>query len=477
MKNASKSNLKPLPELPVKTLRIKRETPFKTLEKRFLRVFCILPPRGTERRDFSGLFGRFYRVVFGGVLAPFLLFVFTACSGDSSGSSSNSGGNGGGDDPNRQYKLVFKEHMIFRETSNSRGIALSPDQGDVYLTSQNSDNLGRLDRDSSGSLTLQGLWKDGSGDGKGNVVEGLDNPVDVVVSPDNRHVYVAGFTDDALVRFSRDATGDLTFAQVLNDGSGDVDGLDGAAGLAISADGRQVYVAGYADKSLAVFNRDTTTGALAFGAIFKNGTGGVDGLDGANGIAVSPDGKNVYVSADTDDALAVFNRNTATGALAFVTFLKDGSTDADGNRIDGLNNANGIAVSPDGKNIYVVGVLDNALAVFNRNLETGALTFGKVFKNNEDGIGSNMDEPRYVAVSADGKNVYVSAYNSSTLVVFDRAAATGALTFRRAVVNGDSDGVTVTGLFSPNQLVLSSDGGHLYLVVAADLIHFSREVR
>jgi len=43
-------------------------------------------------------------------------------------------------------------------------------------------------------------------------------------------------------------------------------------------------------------------------AAHKDGVGGVDGMDTANGIAVSPDGGHIYVGSYGDDAVAVFAR-------------------------------------------------------------------------------------------------------------------------------------------------------------------------
>ncbi|OQX29978.1 MAG: hypothetical protein B0D92_00900 [Spirochaeta sp. LUC14_002_19_P3] len=100
----------------------------------------------------------------------------------------------------------------------------------------------------------------------------------------------------------------LSYSTVFKDGSGGVDGLSGAKFVAVSQDGKNVYVAGANEDALAVFTRNTTTGALSYSTVFKDGSGGVDGLDGAESVAVSRDGKNVYVAGFADDALAVFNR-------------------------------------------------------------------------------------------------------------------------------------------------------------------------
>jgi DNA-binding beta-propeller fold protein YncE len=87
----------------------------------------------------------------------------------------------------------------------------------------------------------------------------------------------------------------------------------------------------------------------------------VDGLDGANSIAVSPEGRQVYVASQFDDALAVFSRDPISGALTLAGVHKNGE-----NGVTGLNTANGIAVSPTGSHIYVSGFDDNAVAVFSR---------------------------------------------------------------------------------------------------------------
>ena len=126
------------------------------------------------------------------------------------------------------------------------------------------------------------------------------------------------------------ATGQLTFVQVLKDGVGGVDGLYGANSVTVSPDGSHVYATGYSDNALAVFQRDVATGQLTFVQVLKDGVGGVDGLYGANSVTVSPDGSHVYATGFSDNALAVFRRDVATGQLTFVQVLKDGVGGVDG---------------------------------------------------------------------------------------------------------------------------------------------------
>jgi uncharacterized repeat protein (TIGR01451 family) len=110
---------------------------------------------------------------------------------------------------------------------------------------------------------------------------------------------------------------------------------------------------------VAVFSRSSTTGALTFMEVQKDGVGGVDGLFAAASVAVSPDGKHVYTASIGDDAVAVFSRNSTTGALTFVEAHQDGVAG-----VDGLDGASSLAASPDGKHLYATGQIDDAVAVF-----------------------------------------------------------------------------------------------------------------
>ena len=113
------------------------------------------------------------------------------------------------------------------------------------------------------------------------------------------------------------------------DGAGpcaDGHGLAGPWEVAVSPDGKSVYAASFGSHAVARFNRNTTTGAIgqpagAAGCISDTGAGPCadgHGLDFAEGVAVSPDGKSVYVASDDEGGgggVARFNRTTTTGAI------------------------------------------------------------------------------------------------------------------------------------------------------------------
>jgi fibronectin-binding autotransporter adhesin len=153
------------------------------------------------------------------------------------------------------------------------------------------------------------------------------------------------------------------------------DGLGIVYSVAVSADGRSVYAAGGGDDAIVTFRRNRTTGALTpAGCIDDNDSGAdtcdpsTDGLDGASSVAVSADGRSVYVASDPDDAIVRFRRNRTTGALKPGGCVDDNDTGPDtcARSTDGLNGANSVAVSADGRSVYAASFLDDAIVRFRR---------------------------------------------------------------------------------------------------------------
>jgi 6-phosphogluconolactonase (cycloisomerase 2 family) len=330
-------------------------------------------------------------------------------------------------------------------------VAVSPDGAHVYAAGGHDDALVVFARDRvSGELAYLETHKDGT-----RGVDGLEGARLVAVSPDGDHVYVAAFNDNAVAVFSRPAVdGGLTYLETQQNGAGGVDGLDAVDAVAVSPDGHHVYTASWRDDAVAAFSRDPTTGALSYLGMHQDGAGGLDGLDGAEWVAVSPDGHHVYAAAGTDDAVVVFSRNRATGTLSYVETQKDGVG------VDGLGGACCLAISPDGHHVYVAGPVDDAVTVFSRDPATGALTFVEMRRDGVAGV-DGLESTYSVAVSPDGHHVYATgSISDNAVAVFSRDRSTGELTF----VEMEQDGVGgVNGLYGATSVSVSPDGDHVYV--------------
>jgi DNA-binding beta-propeller fold protein YncE len=343
--------------------------------------------------------------------------------------------------------------------------AVSPDGKSVYVASFTSRAVAVFRRDTAtGQLTqLAGTAGCVSEKGTaGNCADGkaLNHPVWVAVSPDGTSVYVASRDSDTVAAFRRDTTtGQLTQlagkAGCISETGSDPDNqvtvcadgkaLDGAHSVTVSPDGKSVYVASRVSDAVAVLRRNPTTGALfqpagTGGCVSETGSEGAcaDGkaLDGAGSVAASGDGKSVYiVSEGPSHAVAVFRRNATTGALTQLSGPagKAGcvsQTGTAGACADGkaLLDAWSVAVSTDGQSVYVTSLLSNAVAIFRRNTTSGALTqlagtAGCVSESGSNGAcgdGIGLDDPTSVALSGDGKSVYVASFESDAVAAFAR---------------------------------------------------------
>ena len=326
------------------------------------------------------------------------------------------------------------------------GVAISPDGGHVYASCAGGLSAFARNPD-DGLLTFVEVQLGGVG----FFSDGLftPNPFDVEVSPDGKHVYSP--TGDGVNIFGRNATtGALTLIGTVEDGVGGVDGMNGSNAFVVTPDGAHLYVAGYLDNAVAAFSRDPMTGQLSFVEVERDGVGGVDGLAAAHDLAISPDGNHLYVLGLNDDAVAVFARNPGTGGLTFVEVQRNGV-----GGVVGLDNARSVAVSPDGANVYTSGQ-DSRHGVHpqlhHRAAHLPRSARGRFRRRSRD--------RRYgweVAVAPDGNHVYVAA--SLKLATFRRAAGTGALTqvdLQDDLKNG------VRGIAGNFSVAVSPDSRHIY---------------
>jgi len=387
-------------------------------------------------------------------------------------------------------------------------VVTSADGNSVYAAARGDDAVVRFDRDPvDGTLTPKGCIDDNdppSGpDTCGRSADGLDGLLSVAVSPDGESVYTAGNSNDAIVRFNRKPSGQLVPKGCVDDPTTGPElcattaqGLGDASAVAVSPDGTSVYAVSSQDSSIVRFNRKPSGALVPKGCITQ--AGGVDicggefapGLTGSTAVTVSPDGTSVYVAGTSNDAVAVFKRNPSSGVLTPRACIGDNDSGgaACAQTTDGLDGIQSIAVSPDGASVYAAGSLDDAVVRLNRNPANGALTPKGCIDDNDIGSGPDacatsadgLNGAAGVAVSADGRSVYVGSRLDDTVAIFRRSTASGKLTAEGCV--GDNTSATEPcsvlseALDGPTAVALSGDASVYVTGIDGDSVAaFSRD--
>ena len=334
-------------------------------------------------------------------------------------------------------------------------------------------------------------------------------------------------------------------------------GLGYPRSVVVSSDGRSLYTASGAscgraycndDAAVAGFRRSPTTGALHYRRCITGATetaGSVEvactqipsasplaynsGLNPVS-LAASTDGKSLYTASlycgpldecYGDDAVARFDRNPTTSALAYEGCItgdtRNGpsgsgacaeiSSASEWAYHSGLQFPKSVVLSDDGKSLYVAGSSDDAIARFDRDPSTGALTYQGCITGltdvgpagsgactlipgaSQSGDPSGLSYPHSLAMSPGGRWLYVAIYSGVTRL--HRNPSTGALTYRDCITGATEFGPSgsgtcrqipgagphgsASGLAGISSLVVTADGRSLYGTSIRGLVRFDRD--
>lgn len=343
-------------------------------------------------------------------------------------------------------------------------VAISPDGRTVYATARDSSSITAFHRSpkTGGLVQLPGaegcltqLPQPTPICGTGRALLGTDV---VVVSPDGKNVYAGSFFGNAVATFtSNPATGGLAqptgtagcIAESGSSGCATGIALGAVEGLAISADGSAVYAGAALSNALTVLGRDPATGALTqasggSGCIVDVALAGCTTgfeLRGANAVAVSPKGGDVYVTSLFSNSATSFTSTSSAGVLAQlpgVTACTVWLRAVGCSFGHAMSAPEGLVVSPDGRSLYAAAFLSGAIDVFDRFPKAGPEKgeqpepAGRVTqKPNRAGClaakpvpgcspGRALGGVSSIAVSPDGHFVYSTAFGSNAVDVFRR---------------------------------------------------------
>jgi 6-phosphogluconolactonase (cycloisomerase 2 family) len=396
------------------------------------------------------------------------------------------------------------------------GIAVSADGKSVYTVAEGDEAVVRFARNKrSGALKAKGCIDDNDSglDNCSKSTNGLSGVTALTLSRDGKSLYAVSEGDSAVVRFKRNThSGALKAKGCIDDEDTGGDcavstaGLGSATSIVVSPDGKSVYAGSEEDDAVVRFARNKKSGALtAKGCIDDSDfntdpsqgedtcSKSTDGLAQVGPLAISGDGKYLYVASEGEVAVGKFKR-AKTGALKAKGCIQAASTvdDACDKSAVGLVKPEGLAISSDGKSLYVVSESEDAIVHFKRNLSTGGLSDKGCIEDHDVGVpvcskhSPGLSENSSVVVSKDGKSVYVGSWNDDAVASFARDKGSGDLKFKGCIEDNDfgadpqqgedNCAKATNGLYEVSGLALSPDGKSLYAVSEADnaIVRFKR---
>ena len=233
--------------------------------------------------------------------------------------------------------------------------------------------------------------------------------------------------------------------------------------VAVSPNGKTVFVTGRSSSAYATIAYNTATGAQLWIKLYKGGPGGSCTFD--NAVAVSPDGNTVYVTGQCETATGHYDYATvaysaATGAQKWVKLYNGSGT---------LNYANAVAVSPGGKTVFVTGESDSkAFLAQYATVAYNAATGAQLWVKRYSGPGSS-DIAHSVAVSPNGNTVFVTgtSTSSTTTVTADATVAYNAATGAQLWTKRHSRIPSLNPAYH-NSVAVSPTGGTVYVTGITD---------
>jgi DNA-binding beta-propeller fold protein YncE len=207
-------------------------------------------------------------------------------------------------------------------------------------------------------------------------------------------------------------------------------------GLAFSRDGRTLYASGGNDDSVYCYDWDGSRATLRTRIVLAKKEPNKTGTRYPAGLAVSNDGKFLYVAENVGDALAVVDTNTANVV----------------ERLPTEHYPYAVAVARDGA-VYVSAWGGRSVSVFRTN------PAGKLSYSGRIGVGRH---PSALVLDASGSRLFVALASVDEVVEVDTRLRRVVRRFSDAAPGAPQEGAT------PNALALSEDEARLFVAEADD---------
>jgi hypothetical protein len=288
---------------------------------------------------------------------------------------------------------------------------------------------------------------------------GFDRAADLVVSPDGRRVFVTGSSWGASYDYATIAydAGTGRRLWVRRDGAADV---DLARSIDVNSSGSAVFVTGSGTTFAPGSHYVTVAYEAVSGArLWVRAYVGSDTAGDATSVEASRDGERVYVTGTS------FRPPTRGYDFATVAYDAGSGDKLWVSRYDdpahGHDIAHALAVSHDGARVYVVGQTEARGAFDFATIAYDSATGSRLWVRRYDGTGASLDGANALGLSPDDARVYVTGQSWGTAsydfatVAYDTTTGSRVSTNRYRGAQDDTD--------VPLSLAVSSDGRMIFV--------------
>lgn len=307
----------------------------------------------------------------------------------------------------------------------------------------------------------------------------------LTASPDGSTLYaINNSATPGVERFSVNSSGTLSSDFAVSTSQA---GLEGATSAAFSPDADVLLLGNdSAGARFGLYAFSLGDSGNGFEPLqFANSNGGATeaGLfDDINvtDVAISPDGKNIYVTGTliggaAEGVIAVLGGIKYLPNLNRVEYTPFASSvdlrvlETDSTALSALDQPVGIAITTGGA--YVISssnAVDDALVYLLRDGNTGALTFNSI-ASSATGISELRDPADILVASIDSKdNIFIADKESGTIIQFEQTEISSALALQRIYGKlGDNGQPDVSGLSGVSKLIMNTDRTVLHAAATA----------
>jgi len=317
------------------------------------------------------------------------------------------------------FNQVFKNNSTIDGLEGAVSLVVSSDGHRVYVVSYYDSAVTIFEQDKQGRYQFKRTIRDGlpydevfsdKESVKGKDKLGLLGAYDIAITADNSQLFVASVASNAVSIFDIDKNGNVVFNHVIRDSDDTKYGLEGAVNVVITPNNSQVIVAGFNENAITIFNRNTN-GTLEHSQTLINGKDGIKNMIAPQGLAMSPDGKYLYSACGGGNAIVVFAKNDQD-KYSYIQSISNSDEN-----VSGLGGAGYITTSPNGSRVFVASESDNAVVTLAR-LDDGTLKILSVLKSEGIKKANERNGAASVYVSPDGKHLLVTTGKGDSLIVY-----------------------------------------------------------